>query len=301
MKLNLLFILMLIMALSFNNVYSQGVSINEDGSDPDETAILDIKSSDKGLLIPRMSSDEIRSIAHPADGLQVYNTDEGKLYIYVLTDDNWKEVSFGTGILEPFFVCGDQLIDSREDNAYATVEINGQCWMAENLRETKLTNGTIIPYESQSYNWANATSYKYCYYNNANYYSSTYGCLYNFYAVNTGMLCPEGWHVPSDEEWEELITAIGGVNYGYKLKEEGTTHWLTSPNPGTNETGFTGRGSGIRYNNGTFEDLKISGNYWSSTQNGSTATWYYLRSYYGNISNWQSSLKQGISVRCVKD
>ena len=76
--------------------YAQ-IAINTDGSNPDGSAILDVKSTDKGLLIPRMTQTQIEAITNPADGLLVYNTDDGKMYIYVLAVNSWKEVQYGSG------------------------------------------------------------------------------------------------------------------------------------------------------------------------------------------------------------
>ncbi|GEM_PF-2410476 len=89
------------------------VSISTDGSQPHASAMLDVKSSDKGLLIPRLTTAEIEAIYLPADGLQVYNTDEGKLYIFVLGEYEWKEVSYATGNIQP--------------NATYTIGTGGSC------------------------------------------------------------------------------------------------------------------------------------------------------------------------------
>jgi uncharacterized protein (TIGR02145 family) len=100
----------------------------------------------------------------------------------------------------------------------------------------------------------------YCWYNNeATTFKATYGALYNWYAVNTGNICPLGWHVPSDAEFTTLTTFIDG-NAGGMLKETSTVHW-TSPNTGaTNEYGFTARPGGDRGgSNWGFENLGNKG------------------------------------------
>lgn len=114
------------------NIMSQ-VAINDDGSEPDGSAMLDVKSTAKGMLIPRMTKNQIETIVSPADGLQAYNTDDGKLYIFVNLDNEWKELSYGTGTISSPWTCGDALLDVRDGQSYTTVQIGTQCWMAENL------------------------------------------------------------------------------------------------------------------------------------------------------------------------
>ena len=96
------FLISLVVVISMFDTANAQVSINTDGSSPDSSAILELKSNTKGLLIPRMTTLQIQSICGPADGLQVYNADSGKLYIFVLNYNEWKEVKYGTGTLIPF-------------------------------------------------------------------------------------------------------------------------------------------------------------------------------------------------------
>jgi uncharacterized protein (TIGR02145 family) len=124
-----------------------------------------------------------------------------------------------------FIACTD-----FENNYYPVVEIGTQVWMAENLKTTRLNDGTTIPLVNDNTTWYNMTTPGYCWYsNNEATYKNPYGALYNWHVVNTGKLCPTGWHVPTDPEWAILTTFIGG-NAG-KLKEKGTIHWQ-SPNSG---------------------------------------------------------------------
>ena len=93
-KIKLLFLLFTL--IPSTTIIAQ-VGINTDGTTPNSSAILDLKSNDKGFLPPRMSQAYIESIQNPADGLMVYNTDDNSLYIYVLEDNKWKEIQFGSG------------------------------------------------------------------------------------------------------------------------------------------------------------------------------------------------------------
>ena len=95
------FTILLSMLLQFTVLGYSQVAINTDGSTADSSAMLDVKSTNKGMLIPRMSQVEIAAIENPADGLQAYNTDDGKLYIYVLTNNQWKAIQYDTDIINP--------------------------------------------------------------------------------------------------------------------------------------------------------------------------------------------------------
>ncbi len=135
-----------------------------------------------------------------------------------------------------------------DNNHYEAVRIGSQLWMAENLKTTRYNDGTPIPLVTDSLEWDNLVTPAYCWYRNDPVtYGETYGALYNLHVVSTGILCPSGWHVPSDAEWTVLSDYLGGESVaGGKLKEAGTTHWYT-PNAGaTNETGFTALPGGIR-------------------------------------------------------
>jgi uncharacterized protein (TIGR02145 family) len=195
-------------------------------------------------------------------------------------------------------------VTDADGNVYHTVKIGAQVWTVENLKTTKYNDGTAIPLETDSVTWSNRTTPGYCWYNNdPGTYKSTYGALYNWYAVNTGKLAPIGWHVPTDSEWSVLTTHLGGASVaGGKLKEAGTTHWA-SPNTGaTNETGFSALPGGSRYSNGAFSSLGFYGSWWSSTALAAPISWYRYM-FYGaaDLSRYSYFSADGLSVRCVKD
>ncbi|MFK5894799.1 MAG: fibrobacter succinogenes major paralogous domain-containing protein [Pseudomonadota bacterium] len=96
-KVSVLLSMLLFLAV---NGFSQ-VAINTDGSIPNTNAILDVKSTNKGMLIPRMSQVEITAIPNPANGLQAFNTDDGKIYVYLLADNQWKAVQYDSDIIIP--------------------------------------------------------------------------------------------------------------------------------------------------------------------------------------------------------
>ncbi|HBH49701.1 MAG TPA: hypothetical protein DDX98_13740 [Bacteroidales bacterium] len=201
-----------------------------------------------------------------------------------------------------------------DGNEYKTVQIGNQIWMAENLKTTKYNDGTEIPLVTENYDWAsyNLDTPGYCWYDNdIATYGEKYGALYNWYAVNTGKLCPVGWHVPTDEEWTQLSDYYGGVsNLGGKLKETGTSHWV-SPNTGaTNETGFTALPGGSRNISGNFGSTGYLGIWWSATEHDTyyNAAWSrYVKNDEGLFYNSRSGNTNhihkgnGFSVRCVKE
>ena len=200
----------------------------------------------------------------------------------------------------------DTTVKDRDNNVYHTVQIGTQTWMVENLRTTHYNDGGNIENVGDYTAWHNNTTGAYCWYNNdgAASIGSPYGALYNFYAVNSGKLCPAGWHVPSDVEWTTLTNFCGGALLaGGKLKESGTTHWK-SPNTGAdNSSGFTAEPGGFRHS-GTaeFQSMNTIGNWWSSKSiSSNTAYTWYMSSNSEVAGSYTSLYHVGSSVRCIKD
>lgn len=160
-----------------------------------------------------------------------------------------------------------------DGNVYSTVVIGNQEWFAVNLKTTKYNNGTPIPNVTSNSDWGNLTTGAYAWYeNNEATYKNAYGALYNWYAVNTGNLCPTGWRVPTDAEWTTLANYVGGESVaGGKLKSTRTApdahpRW-ESPNTGaTDEYGFSALPGGYRSGSGGFSSIGGNGNWWSSTE-----------------------------------
>ena len=130
-----------------------------------------------------------------------------------------------------------------DGNIYGKVIIGTQIWLTENLKTTKYRNGDLIgtttPAELNIYDEV-TPKYQWAYNGNED-KVATYGRLYTWYVItDTRNICPTGWHVPSDAEWLTLENYLGGYAIaGGKLKEIGTTHWVTPNYMATNETGFT--------------------------------------------------------------
>jgi len=236
------------------------------------------------------------------------------LQIGVKIDGNWKEMSK----TQPSggFVRGKKYVvalntedagwaatykDNRDGNLYSYKTIGTQVWMTKNM--------AYLPSVVGPGTGSNSTAYYYVYgYDGtdvatakatSNY--TTYGVLYNWTAAQSA--CPSGWHLPSDAEWTTFTDNLGGeYEAGGKMKETGTSHW-TSPNTGaTNESGFTAHPGGYRTNDGTFSNIGIGGNWWSSTESGTNSAWNRYLHYHNSTVNRRSGNKgHGYSVRCLRD
>lgn len=208
---------------------------------------------------------------------------------------------------------GIATLSDVDGNNYEYVQIGTQIWMAENLKVTHYADGTPINLITNSTTWSNLsdTDKAYCYYNNSA--GTSYGALYTWAAASNGThssqnpsnvqgVCPDGWHLPSDEEWEQLRDYIGITGAGGKLKETGTTHWA-SPNTGaTDEYGFTALPNGERSSNGAFENKGNNAFFWTSTQSSSSTGTGVFFVYNSSNFLWSSTSKnKGRAVRCVKD
>jgi len=212
-------------------------------------------------------------------------------------------------------------LTDREGNVYATVKIGDQWWMAEDLRVKTYLNGDSILYHPTSGDWLKDTA-AYCKFST----SGDFGFLYNWFAASDSRkIAPEGWHVPSDEEWKILEMNLGmarisadsiswrGTTQGTKLKiaqsanANSTKFWeIVVPakytNWPTNESGFTALPAGCRIFNGTFGlGPKYTGFWWSSTLNNNDAWYRYLDYQKTNVFRFYADKRHGFSVRCVKD
>lgn len=196
-------------------------------------------------------------------------------------------------------------ITDIDGNVYKTITIGTQTWMAENLRTTKLNDGTPIPLVTSPSEWSASTIPGYCNYNNTEdtCITKVYGRLYNWYAVNTGMLAPTGWHVPSQSDWVTLIAFIGGADLAaYQLKEVGARHWSTCSGSELNSTGFTALPGGYRLTNGSYLNINNYGWWWSTTERYDGLAWFVMLQYNQNPIFADYTTKNfGFSVRCVKD
>jgi uncharacterized protein (TIGR02145 family) len=191
-----------------------------------------------------------------------------------------------------------------DGNSYDTVKIGSQFWMKQNLTTSHYRNGDLIPEVTGDLPWVSLTTGAWCWYSNdPASFATTYGKLYNWFAVNDPRgLAPLGWHIPSDAEWTTLTTSLGGASVaGGTMKEAGLLHWVSPNFQATNSSRFTGLPGGMRRGDSLSNSIGSIGDWWSSTEYGTNAWSYYL--YYSSAELYRdyNFKTPGISVRCVKD
>lgn len=297
---------MVIMSAQMNG---QNVEIGANTFTPDNSALLELQSTNSGLLLPRMTTAQRNAISNPAQSLLIFNTTTNCFETFVngLWHSVWCE-----------FTCGTSTV-TYDGVIYNTVQIGNQCWFKENLRTTKYNDGTSITNVTDNATWTSTTSGAYCCYSNNTSNCTTYGALYNWYAVNTGKLCPSGWHVPSDAEWATLTNYLSanstywcGSNSSYIAKSlASTTSWNSSTTTcavgnnlsANNSTGFSALPGGYRYySDGSFYFLGNFGYWWSSTESDGSFAWYRFLNYnYANVIRDYYVKSYGFSVRCLRD
>lgn len=210
-----------------------------------------------------------------------------------------------------------ETVTDIDGNEYRTVQIGDQIWMAENLKVTHYRNGDPIPNVTDNTEWGFLSTGAWCVYDNDEENVETYGLFYNWHAVNDSRnIAPDGWHVPTDEEWKELEMHLGmsqndadlygsrGSPVGGKLKQTGTTSWNAPNTDATNESGFTVLGAGDRhYNYGTFDGMGEFAYFWCADEHSATYNGWSRGLFYDNsdVNRGGSHKSWGLSVRCVKD
>ena len=209
------------------------------------------------------------------------------------------------------------IVTDIDGNAYTTVKIGDQWWMAENLKVTRYSNGDMIPKVTSNSEWANLIQGAYCAYDNDENNAETYGYLYNWDAVRDSRnIGPEGWHVPTDEEWKTLEKSLGmsqseadytgwrGTDEGSKLAGK-TEQWEDGNLDGHSafgKSGFIALPAGYREGNGYFFTLGHYAYFWSATDYYGINAWIrYLCYNYSGMYRFKYSKWFGFSVRLVRD
>ena len=234
-----------------------------------------------GLTV--MTSADRDAIASPEMGMALFNSDTRRINYH--DGYGWLEI---TGVRQADFTCGNPLLDSRDGTYYNTIEIGGQCWMAENLNI-----GTMIQGTTNSSN--DGVIEKYCYSNNPG-LCDTYGAFYQWneamqYSSTEGAqgICPDEWHVPTDAEWTALVNATGGTNNaGANLVQGGSS-------------GFEAKMSGYRepqLSGYPFAFIGSKTYFWTSK---SGAVDWYLINNDSHAYTETTDIQYGFSVRCIKD
>lgn len=222
--------------------------------------------------------------------------------LYYKIEDNYtfnKSVEFKTR--EKVYIVFDTIYDI-DQNIYNTITIGEQTWMAQNLRTTTYNDGEPINNLITDDKWYQDSVGGYCWYENNIDYKNTIGALYNGYNIETNKLCPTGWHIPSDDDWFELVDYLN--NHGFEnyhaeaLKTE--YGWINNSN-GVNHYGFSALPSGYRNEIGGSHDINSFAGYWSSDKN--HLSQHYVRKLNTNntLQPWIANRNVGMAVRCIKD
>jgi uncharacterized protein (TIGR02145 family) len=214
------------------------------------------------------------------------------------------------------------LVSDIDGNCYRTIQIGNEIWMAENLKTSRYNDGIPIPNVTDNTEWENllssistppyVTTGAYCWYSNDSAtYENDYGKLYNWGVINSGKICPVGWHVPGWIDYLEMnfISEDCYLNsyLGGTLMESGSNHWI---NPYSacinNETGFSAIPSGKRNSDGTFTELGYSAYFWVTGMTGHGPLVINQKvphspSYCHSPTSCGIFPTEGHSIRCVKD
>ncbi len=200
-----------------------------------------------------------------------------------------------------------------DGNIYSTALIGDYWWMTENLKSTRFNDGSEIPCIKDQEVWLRSYSSAYYYYQNNLNYADTLGFLYNWYAVNSGKLCPAGWRVPSDDEWKQIEgiadtryepndsiwnkLGLRGFDAGQRLKSaEGWRKGVT----GTDDLGFSALPGGERLTR--FFAGGSSGFWWTSTEASESSSFYRSMIYsFEQVARDTHPKRMGFSVRCIKN
>ena len=238
----------------------------------------------------------------------------------------WR-IQIACSVLPPYSVTPISMLDSFvvgtasscpatvtdiDGNSYATVEIGAQCWMKENLRTEHYNDGSDILTGLDNSSWSTTTTGAFAVYDDDSTYKEPYGLFYKWYTVeDVRGICPTGWHVPSDDEWTDMLTVLDpstcgsciGSTYspssGIQIKSSATDSpaW-----DGSNSSGFSAPATGVRTIFGSYVNLGFDTYFWTSTEFSSSAA-YFRKLVTSNdaTQRFSDNKRSGMSVRCLKD
>ena len=203
-----------------------------------------------------------------------------------------------------------------DGNVYKTVTIGTQTWMAENLKVTHYRDGSAISNVTNNSTWCALSTGAYCYYNNLESNGTTYGCIYNWYAVaDVHNIAPLGWHVPTEAEWT-ILENYASVHFGSSISQAKalatTTVWTSCSTTGTigsnalinNSTGFSAIPSGSRSVTlgGTFFNAGNDCYWWTVDELNTSNAWQRCMNYsYSYVLRGNQTKSHGFYVRCIRD
>jgi len=210
-----------------------------------------------------------------------------------------QEITFNSGEPNVF-----KTVNDIEGNIYNYVRIGTQAWFAENLKTTKFNDGTPIPLVTDNSKWESLSTPGYCYMNNDSAsYRDKYGALYNGWTVNTGNICPVGWHVPTDSDWSALEIYLGGSALAVQLKS--LSGWDPDPYYGVDGNGYNTSGFNALTGGKRSNDFFAEGYYgfWWITSSLGLKTISLIDDYKETVKFRVYDFEQsvGYSIRCIKD
>ena len=197
-----------------------------------------------------------------------------------------------------------QIIKDIDGNIYHTITFGTQVWMRENLQTTRYNDGSVIPLATEQSAWYDLHAPGMCWYDNDEGVNrNVYGALYNWYALDTGKLCPPGWHVPSDDEWAVLTECLGGEAIaGGKMKASGPPAWLNQYPDAQKSSGFDALPAGFRGKTGFIPASEVAAIFWSSTAFDNDNAWTrYLQPDSIIAGREHGGKYHGFAIRCLKD
>jgi uncharacterized protein (TIGR02145 family) len=190
-------------------------------------------------------------------------------------------------------------------NVYRIKKFGSQVWMIDNLKTAKYRNGDSIACVLNDTIWSRGDVAAYSYYIAKTTNINRYGLLYNWAAISEERnIAPEGWHIPTDAEWETLINYLGGnLIAGGKMKGETDKVAWSFPNTGgTNESSFSGLPAGQRNYDATYSGIGTIGSWWAKSEFNASKSWSFsVGTNYKSITKLALDKGIGFSVRCVKD
>ena len=207
-------------------------------------------------------------------------------------------------------------VTDGDGNVYQTIKIGDVVWMTENLKTTTFNDGTSIPHITDNTEWASLATPGFSVQENDPDNKDTYGALYNWYAVQSGTLCPQGWRVATEEDWQKLEIALGmseddagsdtwrGTQGGQLAGH--TEMWVKGALKSAADfgiSGFHGLPAGNRLaDNGLFGNLGTNAYWWSASEHDANSAWGRML-HYGTITIIKSAFDKnyGFCVRCVQD
>lgn len=279
----------------FTSISAQSQSVGIGTTSPNTSAILDVYSTSKGFLPPRVTFQQRNLIPNPTAGLIVWCTDCYEMQVY--NGFLWKNM-------------GGQ---AASGISYPNIKVCNDTWMLRNLAVRNFRNGDTIPVVTNNALWSSLTTPAMCWVNNNMNNDTIYGPLYNWYAATDPRgIAPEGWHISSLDEWKRAAECVGGVPIAAVKMRDTSNLWNFNLPPfvgvrADNASGFTGLPGGFRWGNevypGVFEGPGTDGGFWWTTDDFalSKAFGRHLPFDGAMMLPWDRDKRSGFSIRCVKD